>query len=117
MTWRLLMKRKSVFIFGVARVLTLCIGFIEDLGNTEKLTQEQPLSESVFIGQADFEKGDQYRIVTREEQDILENSPNVSGNKYTVITVAEQNRVENSKALSGFVPQENGQVFSFKKEK
>ncbi|MDN3015466.1 hypothetical protein PH210_04485 [Paenibacillus sp. BSR1-1] len=111
------MKRKSVFIFGVAGVLTLCIGFIEDLGNTEELTQEQPLYESVFIGQADIEKGNQYRIVTREEQDILENSPNVNRNKYTVISVAEQNRVENSKALSGFVPQENGQGFFFKKEK
>ncbi|WP_223587630.1 hypothetical protein [Neobacillus bataviensis] len=111
------MKRKSVFIFVVVGVLILCIGFMKDLGSTEVLAKEQPISESVFLGQADIEEGDQYRIVTREEQDIRENSPNENGNQYTVITVTEQNRVENSKALSGFVPQENGHGLFFKKDK
>ncbi|MGG1674546.1 hypothetical protein ACIFOT_02230 [Neobacillus sp. NRS-1170] len=111
------MKRKLVFIFGVAGIVTLSIGFIKCLGSTEIFANKLPISETVFIGQADIDDGDQYRVVTREEQDRRENNHIKNGNQYTVITVAEQNMVENSKALSGFVPQENEQGFFFIKEK
>ena len=69
---------------------------MKDLESTEILAKEQPISESVFIGQADIDNRDQIRVVTVEE---------------------EQNMVENSTVLSGFVSQENGPGFFFKKVK
>ena len=56
------MKRKLLFIFGVIGVLALLIGFIKDLESTEILAKEQPISESVLIGQADIDNGDQIRV-------------------------------------------------------
>jgi len=91
------MKRKSIFIFSVAWVLTLGIGCMKYFGSTEVSAKEQSISGSVFLGQADIEGGDQYRVVTKEEQDSRENNHIENGNQYTVITVAEQNMVENSK--------------------
>ncbi|MGE8082015.1 hypothetical protein [Peribacillus loiseleuriae] len=88
------MKRKSLFIFGVIGVLALSIGFMKDLESTELLAKEQPISESV-IGQADINNGDQISVITAEEQ----------------------NMVENSTDLSGFVSQENGPGFFFEKVK
>ena len=111
------MKRKSLFIFGIIGVLTLSIGFMKDLENTEILAKEQPISESLFIGQADIDNGDQIRVVTVEEQEMRENNPIEDGNQYLVITTEEQNVVENSTVLSGFVSQENGPGFFFEKLK
>ncbi|MFD2043873.1 hypothetical protein ACFSTA_07390 [Ornithinibacillus salinisoli] len=110
------MKRKSVFIFGITGVLALSIGFMKDLDSTEVLVNEQPISESVFIGQADIDDGDQYKAVTKEEQEMRENNLIDERDYSTVITAKEQKMVENSTALSGFVPQENGPGFFFKKE-
>jgi hypothetical protein len=135
------MKRKSLFIFGIIGVLTLSIGFMKDFKSTEILAKEQPISENLFKGQADIDNGDQIRVVTVEEQNMVENSTDLSGfvsqengsgfffekvrennpiedgDQYLVITAEEQNIVENSTALSGFVSQENGPGFFFEKVK
>ena len=112
------MKRKSLFIFGAIGVLALSIGFMKDLKSTEILAKEQPVSESVFIGQADIDNRDQIRVVTVEEQEMRENNPIEDGDQTLVITAEEQNMVENSTALSGFVSQEkNGPGFFFEKVK
>ena len=111
------MKRKLLFIFGVIGVLALLIGFIKDLESTEILAKEQPISESVLIGQADIDNGDQIRVVTVEEQEMRENNPIEDRDQYLVITAEEQNMVENSTALLGFVSQENGPGFFFEKVK
>lgn len=111
------MKRKSLFIFGVIGVLSLSIGFMNDLKSTKIMAKEQPVSESVFIGQADIDNRDQIRVVTVEEQEIRENNPIEDGDQTLVITAEEQNMVENSTALSGFVSQENGPGFFFEKVK
>ena len=64
-----------MFIFGIIGVLALSFGFIKDLKTTEILAKEQPVSENVFIGQADIDNRDQIRIVTVEEQEMRENNP------------------------------------------
>lgn len=111
------MKGKSVFILGVVGVLALSIGFMKDLESTEVSAMEQPISESVFIGQANIDDGDQYKVVTKKEQEMRENNPIEDRDYSTVITVEEQNMVEQSLALSGFVQQENGPGFFFEKVK
>lgn len=107
-----IMKRKPVFILGVVGVLVLSIGIMEEVS-----ANEQPISESAFIGQADIEDRDQYRFITVEEQNMRESNSIENGDRYTFITVEEQNTVENSSALSGFVQQENGPGFFFQKVK
>lgn len=107
------MKRKSVLFFGVVGVLALSFGFMKELGSTEVLAKEQPLLESVYIGQVDINDRDQYRVVTREEQEMRENNTIDERDKTTVITVKEQNMVENSSSLEGFIPQEEGTGFFF----
>lgn len=67
-------------------------------------------------GQADVSNGDKYKIVTVEEQHVLENKAIEGKDLITVITAEEQNRVENSLTVSGFVSQENGHGFNFIKE-
>ncbi|WP_067730577.1 hypothetical protein [Oceanobacillus damuensis] len=109
------MRKKSALLIGSVGVLALSIGFMAELKSTEVMAKEQPKTESVVIGQADIDAGDQYRFVTVEEQKMREN-PVEDGDRYTVITVEEQNMVENSSELSGFVPQENGTGFFFTKE-
>ena len=111
------MKKKSLFILGATGALALSIGFMKDLGSTEVLAKEQPISEGAFIGQAKIENGDQIRVVTVEEQEMRENNSIKDRDQYLVITAEEQNMVENSTALSGFVPQENGPGFFFEKVK
>lgn len=101
------MRRKSAFIFSVAGVLALSIGFMTELESTEVLAK----------GQAEIDNRDQYRVVTVEEQKIQEKNSIENGDQYTVITAEEQSMVENSSALSGFVPQENGTGFYFLKAK
>lgn len=109
------MKKKAMFIFSVTGVLALSIGLMTASENTEVLAKEQPKSETVVIERANIDNGDQMRVVTAEEQKERENQIE-EGDQYTVITVEEQNMVENSLDVSGFVPQENGTGFYFKKE-
>ncbi len=107
------MKKLSTFALTLCftGVLTLSIGFInnKDLNKTEA----SPLLESPIL----VEDGEQYRVVTREEQNMRENNPIEEGDQLLVITADEQNIVENSSVLSGFVPQENGPGFFFVKVK
>jgi hypothetical protein len=102
---------KFALILCFTGVLTLSIGFInnKDLNKTEASAL---LASPILV-----EDGDQYRVVTREEQNMRENNPIEDGDQLLVITVEEQNMVENSSALSGFVPQENGPGFFFEKVK
>ena len=95
------MNRISGFVFGFIGVLALSMGLTDVLAK----------------GQADVSDGNKVRVVTVEEQAMLENKAIEGKDLKTVITAEEQNRVENSSALSGFVPQENGQGFYFIKEK
>lgn len=108
----LFMKRKLASVLGFVGVLALSIGFMNDFERTEVLAKEQPISESVLIGQTDVQDGDQYRVVTVEEQEMREKR-----DVTTVITAEEQSMVENSTDLEGFIPQEDGTGFFFKKEK
>ncbi|MEW9669866.1 hypothetical protein [Ammoniphilus sp. 3BR4] len=105
------MKRKLVSVLGFVGVLALSIGFMNDFESTEVLVKEQPISEIASLG-ANIEDGDQYRVVTVEEQEMREKR-----DVTTVITAEEQEMVENSSTLAGFVPQEKGTGFYFKKEK
>ena len=94
------MKKNSIFSIGVLAALTLSLGFSEESDKR----------------QADVSNGDKYKVVTVEEQQMLENKDIEGNNLKTVISTEEQNRVENSSTLSGFVSQENGQGFYFAKE-
>ena len=92
------MKRKSVITLGVVGILALSIGFTNVL--------------------AKGQTNDKTRVVTVEEQELRESNRSIeSGDLTTVITAEEQNMVENSLDLEGFVPQEEGTGFFFKKEK
>ena len=102
------MKGKLVLTLGFTGALVLSIGFAKDLQSTEAFAQD---------GQTSTNNGDQYRFVTREEQDRREGMVAEGKDVTTVITVEEQNMVENSPAQQGFVPQENGTGFYFVKEK
>ncbi|MCM3617666.1 hypothetical protein M3936_08740 [Sutcliffiella horikoshii] len=94
------MKRKSVITLGVVGILALTIGFTNVLAK----------------GQTNIEDGDKTRVVTLEEQKMSESNKSIeSGDLTTVITAEEQNMVENSLDLEGFVPQEKGTGFFFKK--
>ncbi|WP_146549035.1 hypothetical protein [Rummeliibacillus suwonensis] len=104
------MKRKSVFIVGSAGVLILAIGVIKGLQSNDVSTKE-----NAFIEQANMDDGDQYKIVTKEEQDQRENNHLNKRDSITTVTAEEQKMVENSSALEGFVSQEEGTGFFFKK--
>lgn len=99
------MKGKLVLTLGFAGVLAVSIGFAKDLQKTE-------VSAEVSSKQTDT-----YKHVTREEQERREGMLAEGKEVYTVITVEEQEMVENMSAQQGFVPQENGTGFFFKKEK
>lgn len=104
------MKRKSVFIVGSAGVLILAIGVIKGLQSNDVSTKE-----NAFIEQANIDDGDQYKIVKKEEQDQRENNHLNKRDSIITITAEEQRMVENSSALEGFVSQEEGTGFFFKK--
>ncbi|MDM5450952.1 hypothetical protein [Peribacillus simplex] len=99
------MKRKLVLTLGVTGALALSIGFAKDLQTTE------------VSAEASSKQTDTYKHVTSEEQDRREGMLAEGKDVYTVITVEEQEMVENRSAQQGFVPQENGTGFFFKKEK
>ncbi|RDW15109.1 hypothetical protein CWR45_18235 [Oceanobacillus chungangensis] len=67
-------------------------------------------------GQVDVSDRDKIRVVTVEEQEVRENKA-IEGKDLEIIIIAdEQNMVENSSNLSGFVPQENGRGLYFEKK-
>ncbi|MCP1491941.1 hypothetical protein J2Y73_001972 [Peribacillus frigoritolerans] len=108
------MKGKLILTLGFSGALALSIGFAKDLQSTEVFAQDgQPKEEDE---QTSTNNGDQYRFVTREEQDRREGMVAEGKDVTTVITAEEQNMVENSSAQQGFVPQENGTGFYFVKE-
>ncbi|WP_026677340.1 hypothetical protein [Fictibacillus gelatini] len=110
------MKGKLVLTLSLAGVLGLSIGLLKDFQTTKVFAQSG--QSKVEEGQIFFTNdGDVSRVVTKEEQENRESmlSPKMEDQK-TVITAEEQNIVENSSTLSGFMEQENGQGFFFKKE-
>ena len=84
---------------------------MKDLQSREVFAQQTEQSK-VEAGQAFTSEGDVLRVVTVEEQEMRENNSIT-----TVITAEEQNMVENSTVQFGFVEQENGTGFFFKKVK
>ena len=94
------MKRKLVLSIVFSGALVLSIGFVKDFQSTNVFAETD---------------GDQYILVTKEEQDQRESA--VAGGKdvTTVITPEEQDMVENGSAQEGFVPQANGTGFYFEK--
>lgn len=109
------MKGKLVLTLSLAGVLGLSIGLLKDFQSTKVFAQSG--QSKVEEGKIFTNDGDVSRVVTKEEQENRESmlSPKMEDQK-TVITAEEQNIVENSSTLSGFMEQENGQGFFFKKE-
>ncbi|WP_042221656.1 hypothetical protein [Oceanobacillus manasiensis] len=103
------MKIKSVLLLGTAGVLAFSIGFLSESENAE--AKELPKLDGSALELTDFNNGDQYRVVTATEQEIYE----AKGRNIT-ITAEEQHMVENSSDVSGFISQEHGQGFYFKKK-
>ncbi|RDW20269.1 hypothetical protein CWR48_06130 [Oceanobacillus arenosus] len=108
------MKRKFLFSFSIIGTLALSIGLMTELESTVVLVKEQKESKISIIGQSAINNGDQYRVVTAAEQDMLEGYIK-DKDRYIEITAEEQKMVEESKDLSGFVSQENGEGFYFEK--
>ncbi|WP_242274076.1 hypothetical protein [Bacillus cereus group sp. BfR-BA-01310] len=94
------MKRKLVLSIAFSSVLALSFGFVKDVQSTKVFAQTD---------------GDQYKLVTKEEQDQRERKVVEEKDVITVITAEEQNMVENSSTQEGFVPQINGPGFYFEK--
>ncbi|PEA80899.1 hypothetical protein [Bacillus pseudomycoides] len=94
------MKRKLVLSIVFSGALALSIGFVKEFQSTKVFAQTN---------------GDQYKFVTKEEQDQRENTVAEGKDVITVITAEEQDMVENSSAQEGFVPQANGLGFYFEK--
>ncbi|MFH0070719.1 hypothetical protein [Peribacillus sp. NPDC056705] len=109
------MKKESVITLGIAGALALSIGFATDLQGTKVFAQTEQTK--VKNEQTSTNNGDQYRYVSREEQDRVEGMIAEGKDVYTFISVEEQEMVENSSAKQGFVPQENGTGFYFIKVK
>jgi hypothetical protein len=99
---------KFTLVLGYTGALTLSLGFINI--NNSNNTGVIPSIEQLKV-----ENGDQYKVVTRDEQNAKENIKN--RDYLTVITADEQNMVENSSDLSGYVHQENGPGFFLEKVK
>ncbi|MCM3574038.1 hypothetical protein M3172_12640 [Mesobacillus subterraneus] len=110
-----MMKGKVVLTTFFAGALALSIGFTNDLENTKVFAQTE-LSK-VEIGQTVINNGDQYRVISVEEQNRREGYVAEGNSLTTTISVEEQNMVEKSSAKQGFVPQENGTGFFFSKVK
>lgn len=110
-----MMKGKLVSTAVFAGALALSIGFAKDLESTKVLAQTE-LSK-VKMGQTATNNGDQYRVISVEEQNRREGSVAEGKSLNTNISVEEQNMVEKSSAKQGFVPQENGTGFFYTKVK
>ncbi|MCA0987252.1 hypothetical protein [Guptibacillus algicola] len=90
------MRKRLGLVLGIVGVITLSIG----------------ISDGIVKGETSM--GDQTRVVTVEEQNSHEKR--VPIDIATVITAEEQTMVESSSIVEGFVPQENGIGFYFKKK-
>lgn len=110
-----MMKGKIVLTTVFAGALALSIGFEKDLESTKVLAQTE-LSK-VKMGQTATTNGDQYRVISVEEQNRREGSVAEGKSLNTNISVEEQNMVEKSSAKQGFVSQENGTGFFYTKVK
>ncbi|WP_206763780.1 hypothetical protein [Cytobacillus firmus] len=110
-----MMKGKIVLTTVFTGALALSIGFAKDLESTKVFAQTE-LSK-VKIGQTATNKGDQYRVISVEEQNRREGSVAEGKSLTTNISVEEQNMVEKSSAKQGFVPQENGTGIFYTKVK
>jgi hypothetical protein len=99
------MKGKLALTIGFAGALALSIGLAKDLQSTRVFAQSVSTN------------GDQYIVISAEEQNRREGNVAEGKNVTTIISVDEQNRVENSAAIQGFVSQENGTGFYFSKVK
>ncbi|WHX98034.1 hypothetical protein [Neobacillus sp. DY30] len=108
-----MMKGKIVLTTVFAGALALSIGFTKDLESTKVFAQTE-LSKGK-IGQTATKNGDQYRVISVEEQNRREGSVAEGKSLTTNISVEKQNMVEKSSAKQGFVPQENGTGFYFTK--
>lgn len=107
------MKRKIVLATVFAGALALSIGFTKHLESTKEFAQ----TSKVKIGQTATNNGDQYRVISVEEQNRREGYEAEGKSLITNISVEEQNMVEKNSAKQGFVPQENGTGFFFTKGK
>ncbi|MCM3572317.1 hypothetical protein M3172_03885 [Mesobacillus subterraneus] len=107
-----MMKRKIVLITVFAGALALSNGFTKDLESTKVSAQ----TSNVKIGQTATNNGDQYRVISVEEQNRREGYEAEGKISITNISIEEQNMVEKSSAKQGFLPQENGTGFFFLKE-
>ncbi|MFD1173190.1 hypothetical protein [Oceanobacillus picturae] len=105
------MKIKSVLLLGTAGVLALSIGFLNESEKTEVLAKELPKLDSSALEMTDFNNGNQYRVVTATQQEM-----NEAKDLNITITAGEQHMVENSSDVSGFISQEHGLGFYFKKK-
>lgn len=108
-----MMKRKIVLITVFAGALALSIGFTKDMESTKVSAQ----TSKVKIGQRATNNGDQYRVISVEEQNRREGYEAEGKSPITNISIEEQNMVEKSSAKQGFVSQENGTGFFFSKGK
>ncbi|MDN3015711.1 hypothetical protein PH210_05745 [Paenibacillus sp. BSR1-1] len=109
------MKGKLVLTIGFVGALALSIGFTKNLQSTKVFAQTG--QSKVKVEQTATNDGDQYRVISVEEQNRREGNGAEGKNVTTIISVEEQNMVENSSAQQGFVPQENGTGFFFTKVK
>ncbi|MFP7296934.1 hypothetical protein [Neobacillus niacini] len=93
----------------------LSIGFPKDLQSTKVFTQTE--QSKVIVEQTAANNGDEYRVISVEEQNQREGNVAREKNVTTLISMEEQNMVENSATQQGFVPQENGSGFFFARVK
>jgi hypothetical protein len=109
------MKGKLVLTIGFAGALAFSIGFAKDLQSTKVFEQTEQSKEK--MNKIATNNGDQYRVISIEEQNRREGNIAEGKDVTTTISVEEQNMVENSTARKGFVPQENGTGFFFTRVK
>lgn len=110
-----MMKGKIVLTTVFAGALALSIGFTKDLESTNVFAQTELLK--VKSGQTATNNGDQYRVISVEEQNRREGYVAEGKSLTTNISIEEQDMVEKSSAKQGFVPQEKGTGFFFTKVK
>lgn len=109
------MKGKLVLTIGFVGALALSIGCVNDFQNTKVFAQTE--QSKVKDEQITAKNGDQYKVVSVEEQNRREGNVVEGKNVSTTISVEEQNMVENSLSQQGFVQQESGTGFFFTKVK
>lgn len=104
------MKKKLGLTFCVMGVLAVLVGFTDVLASEQVNASEVDITRYITVKQVNVGEGGVTRVVTAEEQEAYENK-----NIQISITVEEQNEVENSPDLSGFVWRQDGTGFFFEK--